>query len=895
MSQPLRLDGREVEGQDGETVLELARRVGIDIPTLCDFPSQPNGVCRMCLVETDDSGRAVPACATHVRSGMNVRTETPHLVGLRRGLLSLLLAQHRSHALTPRCALEALADRYDLPSRGTLETMEPPDESHPAIVFDAASCILCRRCRIACDEQQVNDVIGLFGRGSSTRIGFDLGGTLSASACASCGACVDVCPTGALLEKGWAPAERTVVTTCPYCGVGCTVEYGVAGRRILWARGVRDGSVNDGKLCVKGKFAFEHETSSDRLLTPLLRRVGVPRGPLAGRSIEEVFRPATWDEALGLVAERIRSTRDAYGPSAIAGIACDRATNEDIYAFQKFLRAAVGTDNVDQSATLCHAPSAAMLSWATGAGAATNPVGDVANARTILLVGSNTERAHPVVAANVKRAARHGAHLIIVDPRRLEIGRLAETNLALRPGTDVVLFSAMAKYILDSGWEDREFISGRTEGFEEWVAALAPFTLEYAARVTGVPEALIRRAAETYARERPSMILWTLGITEHENGSDNVSSLVNLALLTGNVGRPGAGLNPLRGQNNVQGGADMGGTPGSLPGYQSLFDPEIRRKYETRWGRSLPKSKGWKSTEMIPHARSGEIRLLYISGENSVRSHPDSSSVVDAFQKLDLLVVQDLYLTETAEYADIVLPAASSFEKTGTFTNMERRVQMVRPLFAPPGEARADWQIYEDLAGRLGYPMPYGSSAEIMQEISDLAPSYAGIRHDRLAGRGLQWPISRDATTGEAILHVGAFARGRGRFRPLSWTDGGATGAAEYPYVLVTGRQREQYHTGTMTRRSPVAETLSAGPVVEMNPEDLRREGLGAGDRVRLISAQGSVEAVVGASPSLPRGMLFTTFHYAELRANVLTPPTLDPMTKTPAYKDARVRVARVG
>ena len=893
MTVHLELNGRKVEAGDGETVLELARRMGVDIPALCDVPSQSNSVCRICLVETDASGRVSPACATRVREGMEVRTDTPHVERLRTTLLELLLERHRPHAAPMRCELEVLAQRYGVRAMGTLSEAPATDDSHPAIVFDPSICILCRRCVIACGELQVHDVIGVAGRGVESRIAFDLGEALSDSRCASCGACVDLCPTGALLEKGWGPAERTVVTTCPYCGVGCTVEYGIADGRIVWARGVRGGSVNDGLLCVKGKFAFQYASSEDRLRTPLLRREGVPRGPLEGRKVSEVFRPATWDEALSRLTERIRSVRSEHGPSAIGGIACDRATNEDIFAFQKLLRAAAGSDNVDQSATLCHAPSAAMLAWATGAGAATNPIDDLRHARTILLVGSNTERAHPVVGARVKQAARRGAHLIVVDPRRLEIGRLAELSLALRPGTDVMLFGAMAKEILAHGWEDREFIAQRTEGFDPWVASLDAFPLDRAAEVTGVPVEMIRRASELYARERPSTILWTLGITEHENGSDNVSSLVNLALLTGNVGRPGAGLNPLRGQNNVQGGADMGATPGSLPGYLRLGDREVRARFEARWQAPLPETKGWKSTEMVPRARRGELRALYISGENSIRSHPDSAAVAEAFRRLDLLVVQDLYLTETAEYADIVLPAASSFEKSGTFTNMERRVQLVRPLLEPPGEARADWEIYADLAARLGHPMPYASSAEVMAEISELAPPYAGIRHDRLTSHGLAWPIGPEDAEGMATLHVDRFVRGKGRFRPVRWNPP-AGPTAGYPYVLLTGREREQYHTGTMTRRSPVTERLSQGPVVEMNSDDLEREGLEPGDRVRLVSPQGSLEAHVGLSPALPPGVLFTTFHYAELPVNLLTPPTLDPETQTPAYKDARVRLDRL-
>ncbi len=824
---------------------------------------------------------------------MNIQTETPHLRNLRKGILSLLEDEHGGHAGKYECELERFAAEYDVNvGRRPIKRMAV-DASHPAIQLDPSVCILCRKCLIACNEEQMNDVIALTGMGARTKVSFDLGVLLGDSSCTSCGACVDACPTGALLEKGWEPAERTVITTCPYCGVGCTLEYGIAHNTIVWASGLEGKGVNQGKLCVKGKFAFQHETSRERLRVPLIRKDGVPRGPLHGRRVEDVFREATWSEALDRVAERMQKVLEDHGATSIGGIASDRSTNEDIFAFQKFMRAAVGTDNVDQSATLCHAPSAAMLSWALGAGASTNPAGDIKNARTILLVGSNTERAHPVMSSLIKQAASRGAHLIIVDPRKLEMSRYAELTLNLRPGTDVALFSAMAKFILERGWEDRVFIQARTERFEEWVKSLEPFSIEFASRVTGLAPETITRAAELYAKEKPSTIFWTLGITEHENGSDNVSSLVNLALLTGNVGKEGAGLNPIRGQNNVQGGADMGSTPGSLPGYQDFSDPAVRGKFEAKWGRTIPESKGWKSTEMIQLARGGILRLLYISGENSVRSHPDSLGLAEAFQKLDFLAVQDLFLTETAEYADVVLPAASSFEKAGTFTNTERRVQLVRPLFVPPGEARGDWEIYAELAARLGYPMPYQTSAQIMEEISGLLPSYAGITHERLEHDGIQWPVSSESQGGTPILHVREFTRGKGRFRPLEWKDRDRLRDPRYPYVLLTGRQREQYHTGTMTRRSSVVNAVTEGPFIEMNAEDMESEGLVDGDRVRVISTQGSIEAKVRASPTLQRGILFTTFHYAELPVNVLTPPTLDPVTKTPAYKDARVKVEK--
>ncbi len=890
----LTLNGQELTVDGAPTILELAKRQRIEIPTLCSYDGYANGVCRLCMVEVDGGGRAVPACSTRVRDGMSIRTDTPRLQDLRRGLLSLLVGEHGRHAGSDPCRLERLAGDFNVSVDGAARPAGSIDGSHPAIRFDPSLCILCRQCLIACDEDQLNDVVALAGRGHGTRVAFDLGVPLGGSTCASCGACVDACPTGALLETGWEPAERTVVTTCPYCGLGCTIEYGIVQDRVVWAKGGAGDDGNRGKLCVKGKFAFQHEASRDRLLTPLIRKEGVARGPLEGRNLGEVFRAASWDEALDLVVARIRRTRDDHGPASIGGIASDRSTNEDIYTFQKFMRIAVGTDNVDQSATLCHSPSAAMLSWALGAGASTNPIGDLENAKTILLVGSNTEAAHPVLGARIKRAAKDGAHLILVDPRRLGMSRYAELSLNLRPGTDVALFSAMAKCILDMGWEDRAFVDARTERFEEWRKSLEPFSVEFAACVTGLSPDAIRAAARLYATETPSVIFWTLGITEHANGSDNVSALVNLALLTGNVGKAGAGLNPIRGQNNVQGGADMGSTPGSLPWYQDLLDPATRATFEARWGRTLPASKGWKSTEMIQLARGGVLRFLYISGENSIRSHPDSLSVAEAFQKLDFLVVQDLFLTETAAYADVVLPAVSSFEKDGTFTNTERRIQLVRPLFRPIGLAKGDWEIYAALAARLGYPMNYEDSGQIMEEISGLVPSYAGVSHSSLARGGVQWPVAAGSSEGTPILHVGRFSRGKGRFRPLEWRDRAALEEGDFPYALITGRQREQYHTGTMTRRSPVVNAITRGPEIEMNRGDMEREGLVDGARVRIVSKQGSVEAKVCGSPTLPSGVLFTTFHYAELPVNVLTPPTLDPTTQTPAYKDVRVRVERI-
>ncbi|CCC81903.1 formate dehydrogenase subunit alpha [Thermoproteus tenax] len=881
------LNGREVEARDGETVLELARRNGVEVPTLCYYEGFVNGTCRICVVEIN--GRLAPACITRVAEGMKIETESPRVLEARRTLLRLLVKSHSHSSETERarCKVCSLAEAHGL-EKAPVVRGAPLDDTHPAIVFNPSACVMCRRCVIACSMDQNNDVITVVGRGAGSAIAFDDGVPLGASSCVSCGACVDACPTGALMEKGWEPAEKVAETVCPYCGTGCVVEYGVKGGRIIWARGGR-GSSNEGKLCIKGKFGFEYANSPERLRRPLIRRPGVPKGPLNGRRVEEVFREATWEEALSLVAEKIKEIKAKYGPAAIAGIMSDRSTNESIYAFQKLMRCAVGTDNIDQSATLCHEPSAWALALQLGYGAATNPVADVLNARTIVVVGSNMGETHPVIAAYVKRAAKAGAHLILVNPLRTELSRYAELELNIRPGTDVVLFSAMARYILEMGWHDREFVEKYTEGFQEWAKSLEPFTLEFAERVTGVPASAIKEAARLYALEKPSMIMWTLGITEHEYGTENVSALANLALLTGNVGRPGAGLMPLRGQNNVQGGADMGAAPGRLPGYQPLTDPAVRGKFEEAWRCRLPEFVGFRSTEMVEMARRGVIKMMYIVGENSVRSHPDARAVAEALSRLEFLVVQDIFLTETAEYADVVLPAVSSaLEDEGTFTNTERRVQATHKVVEPPGDARPDWQIFIELAKRLGYDMGFSSPAEIIAELSRLAPIFAPLPERRSAESSGLW------TGRERPYSTPPASPGAGQIQTNLLEQPDVVLERLYPYVLITGRERAQYHTATMTMRSTLTRIMARGPVVEMNPEDMKAEGLADGQVVYLVSPAGKVRAKIKASDRVPRGVLFTTFHYSDLWINAVVPAVLNPFTKTPAYKDARVRIERV-
>ena len=891
----LTIDGRSVLGRSGQTILEASKENGIHIPTLCHHPRLPiTGACRVCVVEIEGAPRLEASCATPIRKGMIVRTDSERVRLARRMVVEMLLTRHKVHCLTcesnGNCDLQDLAYEMEIDMDSLSFEIEEPDEpidsSSPAIIRDPSKCILCGRCVAACQDERVEHILGFVERGSDVRVASGMSQPLVETDCTYCGECLQVCPTGALIEKQsrfmgrWWELER-VDTTCPYCGVGCAVELYVKDGRIVKVRGAEGGVENMGSLCVKGRFGYDWVNSPDRLTTPLIKRGGV-------------FKPTTWDEALDLVASKFQKLKKVYGSSALAGLASAKCTNEDNYVFQKFVRICFGNNNVDHCARLCHAPTVAGLSKAFGSGAMTNSIRELLGADVIFVTGSNTTENHPVIAMYIKQAvAERGARLIVADPRKIDLVDYATVWLRQRGGTDVALLNGLMNVIIGEGLHDEEFIRSRCENFEEFRRTVERYTPDLVEEITGVPADKIREAAILFGGAEKASIVFSMGITQHITGTDNVLSTANLAMLTGNVGRESTGVNPLRGQNNVQGACDLGALPNVYSGYQPVDDEATRIKFEEAWGVPLSGEPGLTVVEMTNAAYNDDLKGLYVMGENPLMSDPDLNHVREALDKLEFLVVQDIFLSETAQMADVVLPAASFAEKDGTFTNTARRIQRVREAIEPIGESRPDWEIICGIAERMGYRMVYGSPGDVMEEIASLTPIYGGIHYNRLDGEGLQWPCPDRDHQGTKFLHEGRFARRRGRFHAVEYKPPAENPDEDYPLLLTTGRQLQHFHSGTMTRRSGVLDTLVPECLVEINPVDASRLRVQDGDRVRVVSRRGEIISNVKVTGRTPEGSVFIPFHFSEAAANVLTNAALDPLSKIPELKVCAVRLEK--
>jgi formate dehydrogenase major subunit len=890
------IDGARYPLAENETVYDfVTRHRGRDaIPVLCHEPAlQPFGACRLCSVEVafaaDGPRRVVASCHTPAAAGQHIHTDSPRVQRLRRHLLELVLSAYPATEDRPApghrpTELQALFARYGVTTSrfGRHAVAADTDRSHPYLRFDASQCIHCHRCIRACDEVQGSFVLAMHGRGHESRVIRALDQDFRDSDCVSCGRCVQSCPTNALSDRHQAKtleADRTVPTTCTYCGVGCNLEVLVQGGAIRAIRGA-DGAVNHGHTCVKGRYAFEYYRHPDRLRTPLIRRDGA-------------LRAATWDEALDLIANRFAEIRAAHGADAIAGISSARCTNEENYLMQKLMRAVVGTNNIDGCARVCHAPTAFGMQQTFGTGAATNSIDEIPLADCLLVIGANPSEAHPVTGAKIRQRAMQGVPLILIDPRAIELAPYAAVHLQPRPGTNVALINLLARELIDQGLTDDDFIARRTEGFAAFRSAVLAENPDRLAAICGCDRAAVREAARLYGEAERAMAFHGLGVTEHYQGSKAIMLLTALALMTGQVGRPGTGINPLRGQNNVQGAADMGVQPHQGAGYLDVRDPEVRAHYARVYGREVPGEVGLRIPEMFAAAREGRLKALWVMGEDLLQTDPNSCEVRFSLSRLDVLVVQELFMTETAAIAHVVLPAASHFEKSGTFTNGERRIQRVNRVVDPLPGTLPDGQIVVEVMRRLGYPQPDYDAAALLEEIAEAVPFFAGVRWNRLDDDGLQWPVLPDGTDTQ-ILHRDAFKRGKGRFLhfPFVETPELAGDHADYPYILTTGRVLAHYNCGTMTRRTPNRE-LADRDVLLIHPRDAAAHGIADDDRVEVRSRRGATHLCARLSEQVRPGVLFTTFHFPEVAINHLTSGIFDQDSMTPEYKVVAVGIAR--
>ena len=900
-----KLNGREVDAFAGETIIEAADRFGIAIPRLCYKPGmRPDGNCRACMVEIKGERLLAPSCCRRPGAGMEVASDSARAVHAQKMIIEMLAGDMPAKAYRTDSELAYWQRALGVGKPRFAARAQPAaDVSHPAMAVNLDACIQCTRCVRACREEQVNDVIGYAFRGAHSQIVFDLGDPMGESTCVACGECVQACPTGALAPAHDAylvPVDRQVASVCPYCGVGCQLTYHVKDNRIVRVDG-RDGPANHERLCVKGRFGFDYAHHPQRLTKPLIRKPGNPKSaeftmdpadPLA------VFREATWDEALALAGGTLKRIREEHGAHALAGFGSAKGSNEEAYLFQKLVRTGFGSNNVDHCTRLCHASSVAALLEGIGSGAVSNPVMDVMQAEVIFLIGANPVVNHPVAATWMKNAVKRGTKLILIEPRRSELARHATYFLQLKPDTDVALLNAILHTIVEEGLVDSAFVSSRTSGYDEIRKNVEGYSPEAMAAVCGIPAATIREVARLYAKSRASMILWGMGISQHVHGTDNARCLIALSLITGQVGRPGTGLHPLRGQNNVQGASDVGLIPMMYPDYKRVDSADVRSQFEALWQKTLDPKPGLTVVEIMNAVHAGQIRGMYIMGENPAMSDPDVRHAREALAELEMLVVQDIFLTETGYLADVILPASAFPEKTGTFTNTDRSVQLGRQALNPPGEARQDLWIIVEVAKRLGLEWTYTHPREVFAEMRQAMPSIAGISWERLErDHAVTYPCTGDEDPGQRVVFTEQFptANGKGRFVPASIIPAAERPDAAYPFVLITGRQLEHWHTGSMTRRAEVLDSIEPAPVASLHSEDLRSLGVPPGGIISVASRRGSIALAARADDGTPRGAVFIPFCFYEAAANLLTNPVLDPFGKIPEFKYCAVRVTAGG
>ena len=900
-----KLNGKDVVANANETIIQTAKRYGVEIPHLCYKEGmRPDGNCRACVVEVKGERVLAASCCRAPAKGMEVTTDSERAVKSQKMVLELLLSDMPEKRHTRQSELDQWADKLQI-GKPRFEARHQPqaDLSHHGIAVNLDSCIQCTRCVRACREVQVNDVIGYAFRGEHSKIVFDIDDAMGDSTCVACGECVQACPTGALMparEAGLVKPDKQVHSVCPYCGVGCQLTYNIKDNKIISVDG-RDGPSNHNRLCVKGRYGFDYVSHKQRLTKPLIRKPGVPKH--ADFTMDpahplEYFREASWEEALDLAAGKLKAIRDHKGKTALAGFGSAKGSNEEAYLFQKLVRMGFGSNNVDHCTRLCHASSVAALMEGVASGAVSNQVSDVGVAEVIFLIGANPASNHPVAATWIKNAVKKGAKLIYADPRRSDLSRHATHYLQFKPDTDVALLNAMMHTIVHEGLVNEAFVASRTIGYENLKKNVEGYSPEAMAPLCGIPAETIREVARLYATSKASMILWGMGISQHVHGTDNARCLIALTLMTGQIGKPGSGLHPLRGQNNVQGASDSGLIPMVFPDYQRVDNPEAHARFEKLWGAKLDPKPGLTVVEIIHATLDGSINGMYIMGENPAMSDPDAHHAREALAKLDMLVVQEIFLTETCYYADVILPATAWPEKDGTVTNTDRMVQLGRKALDAPGEAKPDLWIIQELARRLGCDWNYSGPADVFNEMRKGMNSIAGITYERLERESsVTYPCEKEGDPGQAIVFIDKFPTptGRARFVPADIIPANERPDAEYPFVLITGRQLEHWHTGAMTRRATVLDAIEPEATALIHPLDLDALGAQPGEVISVASRRGIVSLYARADDGTPRGAVFIPFCFYEAAANLLTNPALDPVGKIPEFKYCAVKVMKGG